>query len=59
MTDTFGTPLTPAEPPKKSNTTVIIIVAVVAFLLICCCCGLVSILWTYGDQIMSELGLYY
>jgi flagellar basal body-associated protein FliL len=54
MSDSFGTPITPAPEPKKSNTTMIIIVVVVV-LLLCCCCALAVVLWQYGDQIMFQL----
>jgi len=47
-----------APPPQKKNNTVIIIIVVVVLLLLCCCAvGAIWALWTYGDQIMYELGL--
>lgn len=59
MTDAFGTPLTPVDPPKKSNTTVIIVAVVVGVLLLCCCCMMISGAWVFGDAIMQELGVMY
>ncbi len=48
----------PAQPPAKKNNTTIIIIVVVVLLLLCCCAGAaIWALWTYGDQIMQELGL--
>jgi len=59
MAADFGTPVTPIAPePKKSNTTTIIIIVVVAIVLLCCCCAVVGYLgWTYGDQLISGMGI--
>lgn len=55
MADNMGTPS--FEEPKKNNRTLIIVVAVVVVL--CCCCIVVGALgWQFGDQIMSQLGVY-
>ncbi len=47
----------PPAPPKKNKTLLIIII--VAILLLLCCCVIVAgyLLYTYGDQILYELGL--
>ena len=51
-------PLEPAEEPKKNNKTLIIII--VAVVVVCCCCVAIGVLgWTFGDQLMSQLGVYY
>ncbi|HOT92127.1 MAG TPA: hypothetical protein PLJ78_08005 [Anaerolineae bacterium] len=48
---------TPPAPPKKKNT-LLIIVIVAAVLLLCCFCAVAAwLLWTYGDQILYQLGL--
>lgn len=57
MNADFGTPISPGEPQKK-NTTVIII-AVVAVVVLCCCCALLVGGYTFGDQILEALGIYY
>ena len=54
MADDFGTPF--EEPPKKNNTTLIIVIVVVLLLVCCCCVALGYAGWTYGDQILMELG---
>ncbi len=47
----------PGAPEKKSNKTLIIILVIAAVLLLCCCCVIVGALgWTYGDQLMQEIG---
>ena len=55
MEENMGMP--PLEEPKKSNKTLIIVIAVVV-ILCCCCIALGALGWTFGDQIMYELGLY-
>lgn len=52
MTDDFGTPITPLEPPKKKNTTLIIVIVILVVLLICCCLVAVlgKVLWDNGDE---------
>jgi len=51
-----GYQTTPA--PEKKNRTLIIVIVVVAVLLLCCCVAVAGwLLWTYGDQILYELGL--
>ncbi|HQE94120.1 MAG TPA: hypothetical protein PLH19_15575 [Anaerolineae bacterium] len=43
--------------PKKKNKTLIIIIVIAVVLLLCCLGGAaVYLLWTYGDQILQELG---
>lgn len=49
--------LPPLEEPKKNNKTLIIVIVVVVIL--CCCCAAFAALgWSFGDQIMYELGIY-
>lgn len=60
MNEPVGTPAPAPEPvaPKKKNTTWIIIAVVVVVL--CCCCAAAGYLaWTYGDQILNQIGIYY
>ncbi len=60
MNEPVGTPAPEPLPasPKKRNTTWIIIAVVV--LVLCCCCALTLYLgYTYGDQILQQLGVYY
>ncbi|MBN1304262.1 MAG: hypothetical protein JXA13_07490 [Anaerolineales bacterium] len=49
-------PVEPVQEPKKNKTLIIIIVAVV---LVCCCCTAIGVLgWNFGDQLLSQLGVY-
>jgi hypothetical protein len=60
MTDNFGSPAY-SEPPKKKNTalTVALIILAVLFVITLCCCVSGYLLWTYGDQLLSNLGITY
>jgi hypothetical protein len=56
MSDFEPTPIPEIEPKKKSNT--VLIISIVAVVLICCCCAcLATFGWTFGDQILYELGI--
>lgn len=60
MTDHFDAPAY-SEPPKKKNTTlnVVIIILIILFLITLCCCVSGYLLWTYGDQLLTGLGITY
>ncbi|HOU14167.1 MAG TPA: hypothetical protein PKZ84_13730 [Anaerolineae bacterium] len=47
----------PPAPEKKNRTWLIIIIVAVVLLLCCCVVAAGYLLWTYGDQILYELGL--
>jgi hypothetical protein len=55
MTQDFGTPVSPVEPPKKSNNTLLIVIIVLVVL--CCCCAVVIgggwWLWNNGDRFLG------
>ena len=55
MSEDFGAPLTPMEPPrKKTNTTLTIVIVVLAIL--CCCCAFVLVFYFYlGDILLKWL----
>jgi len=54
MDENMGTPS--AAPAKKNNT---VLIVVVVLLVLCCCCAVIGGLgWQFGDQIMTQLGLY-
>jgi len=55
MDENMGTPL--AEEPANKNRTLMIVIVVLVVL--CCCCIVIGALgWQFGDQIMSQLGIY-
>jgi hypothetical protein len=64
MTDDFTVPSNSAEPPietapagePKSKKTTWIIIAIIIVLLCCCCIAIVVLGYTYGDQIIEQLG---
>jgi hypothetical protein len=53
MSEDFGAPFTPMEPPKKtSNTTLTIVIVVLAIL--CCCCAFVLLFYFVIGDILLE-----
>ena len=47
------------EPPK-SNTKKIVLIVVIVLVVLCCCCAIsTSLLYTFGDQLMSAMGVTY
>jgi len=65
MAQDFTYPIPPldnsyTEPPKKKNT--VMIIAIVVVVLLCCCCAVGALLayglWTYGDELIDNLGVF-
>lgn len=55
MNEPMETPLPVA--PKKNNTVLIVVIVLVV---LCCCCAVVGgLAYQFGDQILSQLGIYY
>lgn len=57
MTESVGTPISPAPQPQKKNNTVLIVVIVLVLLCCCCAVGLVALYFGY-DSLGDPLGIY-
>ena len=57
MNEPIGTPAPLPAAPKKNNTVLIVVIVLVVL----CCCRAVAagLAYQFGDQILSQLGIYY
>ena len=62
MTDYPQTPINSIynpEPPQNNTKKIVLIVVIVLVVLCCCCVVSTGLLYTFGDQLMSAMGVTY